>query len=314
MGIGQALTEDGGLCLWSCDAAAGAAGTAFIEVLARATRANVAAAAGRIGAAASGGNWELTAPSARPPLTAAGIADYPGVLATNTWIGGGLPNAYAWDQANNWSLGSIPTSTDDVVIDSGPNQPILGAFYSNSNVSINSLTLNGGGITFSPFGGAVNVLGSIVNNGSLYSYSPSSSIAANGGITNNGSITSINLSGGPITNSGSIGGGSSDSILFSSGDIINNATGQIANCRLTNSGNIINNGSIIGSLTGFISSSGYLTNNGTISHAYLGISGGISNSGLITDCQPGIAADGSYQVSSGDITNNATERSQTRFF
>src|SRR6516162_3713344 len=163
MGIGQALTEDGGLCLWSCDAAAGAAGTAFIEVLARATRANVAAAAGRIGAAASGGNWELTAPSARPPLTAAGIADYPGVLATNTWIGGGLPNAYAWDQANNWSLGSIPTSTDDVVIDSGGPNPIIP-----NGVSINSLTLN------VPWGGGINVLGSIVSNASLYSYSASS--------------------------------------------------------------------------------------------------------------------------------------------
>ena len=54
--IGQALTEDGGLCLWSCDAGTGAAGTAFVEVLARATGANVAAATGRIGAAACGGN------------------------------------------------------------------------------------------------------------------------------------------------------------------------------------------------------------------------------------------------------------------
>jgi hypothetical protein len=63
---------------------------------------------------------------------------------------------------------------------------------------------------------------------------------------------------------------------------------------------------ISGSLTGFISSSGCLTNNKTIRHAYLGISGGLANSGSITDCQPGIAADGSYQVSSGDITNNAT--------
>jgi hypothetical protein len=157
--IGQALTEDGRLRLWSCDAGAGAAGTAFIEALARATGANVAAATGRIGAAACGGNWKLTAPSARPPLTAAGIADYPGVLATNTWIGGGLPNGTDWNQANNWSLGSVPTSTDDVVIDSVPNQPTIP-----NSVSINSLTLNVD-ITFGPFGGGLNVLGSIVNNG-----------------------------------------------------------------------------------------------------------------------------------------------------
>ena len=51
---------DGELRLWSCDAAAGAEGAAFIEALAEATGADVAASTGRIGAAALGGNWKLT--------------------------------------------------------------------------------------------------------------------------------------------------------------------------------------------------------------------------------------------------------------
>ena len=32
--IGQALAEDGGLCLWSCDAGSGAAGTELVESMA----------------------------------------------------------------------------------------------------------------------------------------------------------------------------------------------------------------------------------------------------------------------------------------
>ena len=59
--IGRALADDGELRLWSCDIAAGAAGTAFIEALARATGADVAASTGRIGAAALGGTWDLAA-------------------------------------------------------------------------------------------------------------------------------------------------------------------------------------------------------------------------------------------------------------
>ena len=89
--IGRALAEDGELRLWSCDTAAGAAGTAFIEALAQATGADVAASTGRIGAAALGGTWDLAAfahrAPARPPLTAAAMAAYAGVLATKTWTG-----------------------------------------------------------------------------------------------------------------------------------------------------------------------------------------------------------------------------------
>ncbi len=69
--IGRALAVDGELRLWSCDTAAGAVGAAFIEALAQATGADVAAATGRVGAAALGGTWDLAAFAHRAPARAA---------------------------------------------------------------------------------------------------------------------------------------------------------------------------------------------------------------------------------------------------
>jgi hypothetical protein len=78
--IGQALGAGRNVNLWSCRTAAGPAGAAFIAGLARASGADIAAATGRVGAAALGGGWEL-ATTAQPPLTAAGRVNYTGVLA-----------------------------------------------------------------------------------------------------------------------------------------------------------------------------------------------------------------------------------------
>jgi hypothetical protein len=63
--IGQALGAGRNVYLWSCQTAAGPAGAAFIAGLARASGADIAAATGRVGAAAFGGGWELIAAS--PP-------------------------------------------------------------------------------------------------------------------------------------------------------------------------------------------------------------------------------------------------------
>jgi Domain of unknown function (DUF4347) len=57
--IGRALSEDGGLLLWSCHTGQGSGGTAFVRALASAVHANVGAAAGIVGSEAGGGKWEL---------------------------------------------------------------------------------------------------------------------------------------------------------------------------------------------------------------------------------------------------------------
>src|SRR6516162_3581355 len=83
--IGQALGNDGKLLLWSCDTAAGARGSAFLEALESATGAEVRAAAGTIGSQPLGGRWQLDVSSGKEtvaaPLTARGMAGYAGVLA-----------------------------------------------------------------------------------------------------------------------------------------------------------------------------------------------------------------------------------------
>jgi hypothetical protein len=83
--IGRALGVDGELKLWSCNTGEGAAGAAFVEGLAEAAGADVAAASSRVGAAAEGGRWRLKSRSHRrgalPPLTDAGAKRYSGVLA-----------------------------------------------------------------------------------------------------------------------------------------------------------------------------------------------------------------------------------------
>src|SRR5262245_55953085 len=80
--IGRALGDHGELLLWSCDTAAGARGSAFLEALESATGAEVRAATGIIGSPLRGGKWRLDNSSAvAAPLTADGMASYAGVLA-----------------------------------------------------------------------------------------------------------------------------------------------------------------------------------------------------------------------------------------
>jgi collagen type VII alpha len=83
--IGHALSADGELRLWCCASAQGDAGEAFLEALSNAAGVDVCGATGRVGAAVLGGAWELSArasrPSPQPPLTAAGVEIYAGVLA-----------------------------------------------------------------------------------------------------------------------------------------------------------------------------------------------------------------------------------------
>ena len=76
-------------------------GCGLFAGLARASGADIAAATGLVGAAALGGGWELTA-AAQPPLTAAGVAAYAGVLGTATWSGGASATWYS----ATWSGGS----------------------------------------------------------------------------------------------------------------------------------------------------------------------------------------------------------------
>jgi large repetitive protein len=85
--IGRALGANGGLMLWSCNTGKGKRGASFVQALALATGADVAAATDLVGAEARGGRWELDmqsdAVAGRAPLTAESRAGYAGVMGAN---------------------------------------------------------------------------------------------------------------------------------------------------------------------------------------------------------------------------------------
>ena len=79
--IGSALSDDADLLIYGCDVSAGEGGRVFVDALAAATGADVAASSDNTGSAAYGANWDL---ETRLGLIEAGLIDAPewnGVLA-----------------------------------------------------------------------------------------------------------------------------------------------------------------------------------------------------------------------------------------
>ena len=124
--LGPALAKDGEVLLWSCETGRGARGAAFLAALAQASGASVAAASGRVGAAAPGGGWALDGAALRAPLTALGIAAYTGVMVAINWLGPkgskGKPTSGTWNTTTNWDAGKVPGRSDDANL--GGNMPI----------------------------------------------------------------------------------------------------------------------------------------------------------------------------------------------
>ena len=84
--IGAALVPGGDLLLYGCEVAAGSVGQSFIESLARATGADVAASTDATGSAIAGGNWILESATgqieARSAISTAAQASYDHALQT----------------------------------------------------------------------------------------------------------------------------------------------------------------------------------------------------------------------------------------
>jgi hypothetical protein len=200
--LGTALGERGALMLWSCQTGQGERGSAFIKALARASGAKVAAATGLVGAAARGGSWDLTARSggdaARPPLTAAGIGNYAGVMkAVIKWVG---TTSAAWGTATNWDSGTVPTSADAVEIATSSNAPILSSSTTIASLKIDTgmtLTLSGSSTKLNAGTTSLVGTGSIIGVGTLQS-----SVTTSGGNV----AATITASGGTLDVTGTITG------------------------------------------------------------------------------------------------------------
>jgi Ca2+-binding RTX toxin-like protein len=80
--IGKSLSDSGDLLLYGCDVAAGAAGKSFMELLAGATGADIAASSDATGAAALGGDWILEAGIGHIEANSISAPGFAGVLGT----------------------------------------------------------------------------------------------------------------------------------------------------------------------------------------------------------------------------------------
>jgi hypothetical protein len=108
--IGQSLSADGDIMLYGCDVGASTAGKVFIDQLARATGADVAASTNLTGSAGLGGDWNLEISSGHIETNAvvdpALAAHYHQVLAiASTTLNFGTPGNFA----NNGSKTDIAT-------------------------------------------------------------------------------------------------------------------------------------------------------------------------------------------------------------
>ena len=110
--IKNALTENGDILIYGCNVAAGDVGQAFIDALAAATSADIAASTDTTGAAeAFGGNWNLEAQTAAIEAKNLQLTDWQGQLVySNTFSGG----AWAISAAANTATTAVSaTNTTD---------------------------------------------------------------------------------------------------------------------------------------------------------------------------------------------------------
>ena len=222
----------------------------FIDALARATGARVAASTQLVGAAARGGAWELDlsshAKGARAPLTAEGVTEYAGLMVPKSWVSGPT-----WSTAT-WTPAGAPATGDAVTISglSGTlTYDVASSPPSLLSLTINAPTTGGTGATLAVGSHTLNV-----NNAAT------STLTLSGSGHGNAKITIAN---GTINAGGVTGGG----IVIGNSDVLS-GTGTI---NITPSGTISGAGTITETgggtleINGAISSIDTLTVGGTSS-------------------------------------------------
>ncbi|MBF0125500.1 MAG: VCBS repeat-containing protein, partial [Magnetococcales bacterium] len=134
----SALTADADILFYGCNIAAGDEGLAFVNALAMATGADVAASDDLTGAARLGGDWDLEVQSGL--ITAASLVpDYDGLLPSVSFA-----------TAINYAVGIFPYSVTSGDFNSDGRLDLASVNFGNGNLSV--LLGNGGG----GFSGAVN--------------------------------------------------------------------------------------------------------------------------------------------------------------
>ncbi len=184
------------------------------------------------------------------------------ITPPNTWTGTISTN---WGTASNWSYGTVPAITDNVVIPSGTT---YSPSYTTFSTTISSLTINAGA-TLSNSGGSMTVTNALNNSGTIQF----GTINVGGTVSNNGSISgnaTLNLNGfsaQTITGTGSI---ANLTIYNGAGVSISSGTTTITGKitptagRLTTGGNLVLASTATGTASIAAGTGSYITGNVTL--------------------------------------------------
>src|SRR3569832_1881389 len=148
--IGHALSSDGDLLLYGCDVAVGSDGQRFIDDLAAATGADVAASTDATGAADKGGNWILERQQGQidtaSPFDAQAVQSYSNLLATFDFESGASGDGTKVAQQTIVSVSIVVTATDNnMTVQTGDNNH---RNKNNANESGIVLATGSGGISY----------------------------------------------------------------------------------------------------------------------------------------------------------------------
>ena len=108
-----AAERDLDIAFWSCNTGAGDAGQSFVQAVAEATGARVAAADGLVGNAEKGGSWGL---GVRAPFSVDAQRAFAGVLAVASGSGAQLAAGLQTDGTTAWLAGDDLTVTDTATV------------------------------------------------------------------------------------------------------------------------------------------------------------------------------------------------------
>jgi hypothetical protein len=199
-------------------------------------------------------------------------------VGPNTWTGNSSTD---WETTGNWSLGSVPTSGDDILIPITVTDPVI-----TTSVSVVDLTIESGGELTISGSGSLTLSGDVDVSGTL-------------NYTSSGSIT-LSKSGGTLSGTGSQTG--ADYVIASGGSYTLNDSWSIDNIDV-NSG-----GSLDVATTKTLTTATNLTNGGTLTcsgSANLTVGGVVSLTGTTTMGSGTLDLDGNY-TNSGTFTSGTS--------
>ncbi|MEM9538540.1 MAG: CHAT domain-containing protein [Cyanobacteria bacterium P01_E01_bin.42] len=315
---GESLSPTADILLYSCFTALGAAGESFVNYIAEATGADVAASVDATGSANYGGNWQLEyatgAIASVIPFTDGTLANWDGKLATQTvtstaGVGGGSLKDIIENVAGiGDTIAFDPTAFAGMVtIDLTSNE---------INWATDNLTLEGTGKTnlFLDGGGANRIFSISANNATIKNATiQNGSVGGNGGGiehtgTGTGTLTLENTTVRNNSSNGNNGGGiysNSGNVTLATSKVSGNSSGSNGGGIWTGfggTGNVTLIDSEVNNNTAAQGGGGIWTQAGTVTMINSQVNGNFANSNVAG----GILSSGTVTMTNSEVSGNSS--------